>query len=315
MLRGVLGTCSWKAQQAAPQFAAEIGLMLSECAQPTVRLLIDANKLVRDMRRPCPPIRFHVHAGLPWMDLVPVVWCDASPDNRCDGNGTMGLVAGLSGPGLAQGREDDVTLISWRSAKLPRRIIGSNGGETQALTAGEDLLWLIRLFWSEVHGEIGTRSTWNSLVRKTHGILTSDSKGIFDAVMKVESPLLGLRSARAGKELTATRQNMQESDVDFRWVHGGAMLADSLTKKGYPARGVVESFLSKGCRWKIVHDENFVSNKKRKAAGEGDLEDRQPDDDDDEIDVDGTLTETLRKRIHLRDLEIIDARSKRKVVG
>jgi hypothetical protein len=91
------------------------------------------------------------------------------------------------------------------------------------------------------------------------------------------------------------------------------MLADSLTQKGYPARGVVESFLAKGCRWKIVHDENFASNKRRKAAGEGDLEDRP--NDDDEIDVDEAVTETLRKRIRVRDLEVVDTRSKRKAFG
>ena len=47
MLRGVLGTASWRAQQMSPQFAADVTLLLSATAQPVV----DANKLVRDMHR------------------------------------------------------------------------------------------------------------------------------------------------------------------------------------------------------------------------------------------------------------------------
>ena len=51
MLRGVLGTASWRAQQMSPQFAADVSLLLSATAQSVVQDLLDANKLVRDMRR------------------------------------------------------------------------------------------------------------------------------------------------------------------------------------------------------------------------------------------------------------------------
>ena len=51
MLRGVLGTASWRAQQMSPQFAADVSLLLSTTAHPVVQDLLDANKLVRDMRR------------------------------------------------------------------------------------------------------------------------------------------------------------------------------------------------------------------------------------------------------------------------
>ena len=51
MLRGVLGTASWRDQQISPQFAADVSLLLSATADPVVQDLLDANKLVRDMRR------------------------------------------------------------------------------------------------------------------------------------------------------------------------------------------------------------------------------------------------------------------------
>ena len=50
MLRGVLGTASWETQQMSPQFAADLSLLLSATAHPVVQDLLDANRLVRDMR-------------------------------------------------------------------------------------------------------------------------------------------------------------------------------------------------------------------------------------------------------------------------
>ena len=44
------------------------------------------------------------------------------------------------------------------------------------------------------------------------------------------------------------------------------MLADSLTKPGYPARALIESFLVKK-RWRCTCDLIFESSKRRKARG------------------------------------------------
>ena len=53
MLRG---TSSWRAQQISPQFAVDVSLLLSATAHPVVQDLLDANKLVRDMRRRAAPV-------------------------------------------------------------------------------------------------------------------------------------------------------------------------------------------------------------------------------------------------------------------
>ena len=51
MLRRVLGTASWRAQQVSPQFAVDVSLWLSSTADPVVQDLLDADKLVLDVRR------------------------------------------------------------------------------------------------------------------------------------------------------------------------------------------------------------------------------------------------------------------------
>ena len=69
MLRSVLGTASWRAQQMSPQFAADVSLLLSATAQPVVQDLLDANKLVRDMRRSAAQA-LHVHSFCKCLSLV-----------------------------------------------------------------------------------------------------------------------------------------------------------------------------------------------------------------------------------------------------
>ena len=46
-LRGILGALSWHAQQVAPHFSAEVGLMLSEISTSTVETLCRVNHLLQ----------------------------------------------------------------------------------------------------------------------------------------------------------------------------------------------------------------------------------------------------------------------------
>ena len=53
---------------------------------------------------------------------------------------------------FGHGQEDDVSVMAWRSFKLPRKISGSNNDETQAPAFADKSLWLVRFAWSEMHG-------------------------------------------------------------------------------------------------------------------------------------------------------------------
>ena len=57
------------------------------------------------------------------------------------------------------------------------------------------------------------------------------------------------------------------TDVVIRWVNGAAMLADSLTKAGFPSRHIMENFL-KARRWRCQKDETFGNAKKKAKKGE-----------------------------------------------
>ena len=87
-----------------------------------------------------------------------------------------------------------------------------------------------------------------------------DSRGIFDAMTRNISSLHGLRSSRAGYELTLSVQQAVKVRTLMRWVNGLAMLADCLTKSG--ERKVFHQFLAQGQSWRLIDDPMFIAGKK-----------------------------------------------------
>ena len=81
----------------SPQFAADVSLLLSATAHPVVQDLLDANKLVQDMRRnSAQSLHFRSFNETPWQQLVFASWADASDRPRPDGSRTGGNVITLA---------------------------------------------------------------------------------------------------------------------------------------------------------------------------------------------------------------------------
>ena len=120
---------------------------------------------------------------------------------------------------------------------------GSNGAEVQAITEGEDLCFRLRALLAEVNGYHLTRQNLTQVVRDNmQGVLVMDSKGIFDSMTRNVSALHGLKSGRAGYELTIPVSQAKEVRTSLRWVHGEAQLADALTKGGAAKKMMLQFF-------------------------------------------------------------------------
>ena len=194
------------------------------------------------------------HWNVPWHDLSIVVWSDASNSNRPDKSSTMGIVGGCAPKSILDGTSQQVALITWRSQKTPRQVLGSNGAEVQAITEGEDLCF-------RLSGEVVDRKNLYQMVReKTQGALIMDSRGIYDAVTRNVSSLHGLRSGRSGYELALAVAQSMQIQTNLRWVNGDRQLADPLTKGGV-AKKMMMQFLAGGQWWTLVHDPMFVSGR------------------------------------------------------
>ena len=262
-LRGVIGTVAWRASQTAPHYQADAGLMLSEIPHATVSTLLRANKLVREMRRESSQSLLFPAWSMDWRQITTIVWADASQKNRWDSSSTMGIVAGLAPSTILSGEEVQVAIVQWRSSKTPRQCLGSNGAEVQAITEGEDTCFRVRALWAEIHGVVPDRySLYEQIKEYTTGGLVMDSRGIYDSITRNTSALHGLRSSRAGYELTLSIAQALKIDTMMRWVNGTEQLADSLTKAS--SRRVMHQFLAGSQYWKLVFDEKFTAGRKIK---------------------------------------------------
>ena len=92
-------------------------------------------------------------------------------------------------------------------------------------------------------------------------IMVTDCKSLYDALARSESQGLGLSEKRTAIEVAATRQQMEATGVNCRWVNSDRQLADSLTK---PMLAHAMTQLCRSGYWKIVFDETFTSAKKVK---------------------------------------------------
>ncbi len=110
------------------------------------------------------------------------------------------------------------------------------------------------------------RHALHDAVKTVHGALVTDSRGIFDA-SRSESPQKSLRSSKSGVELEQTVDDMLRGGAVLRWNHGGAMLADALTKRSPLARRTFELFLQNAQRWRLIFDRKFQSERRRAKAG------------------------------------------------
>jgi len=134
------------------------------------------------------------------------------------------------------------------------------------MNIAEDKLWLVRLCWAELNGAVPqmNMSSLNSLAGSVQGLVVTDSKGVFDAVLKKETSGLGVKEGRAGLEMLCLRSSIRQHNTTLKWVNTYANVSDALTKA--EAKPLLDRFL-RGCRWRIVHDELMLSGKRRRAVG------------------------------------------------
>ena len=140
--------------------------------------------------------------------------------------------------------------------------------ELQALAIAEDELHLCRMTWAEFNGEPVDLNRVDETVKSVSGTVIIDAKSINDALTSQNQPLQ-LTEKRSALELLAYLRNTEQNQTETRWVHGGANLADGLTKLGQ--HPMLREFLETST-WSLVHDPAQTAGKKRKAKGLDTLE-------------------------------------------
>ena len=170
----------------------------------------------------------------------------------------------MSNKRLRSGEEAPVTPIHWRSGKIERICRSPAAAETMAALDTEDDLTYLRLLWNEMKGL--TINTYNidDSVKATGAVLIVDARNLYDKLVRA-TPCVKGAEKRSTIESIGLRQNLERGQTEVRWVDGGGMLANVLTKVQEKVQGWL--FMQLGFRWKIVHDDLHASQRKRRAAG------------------------------------------------
>jgi len=265
-LRGALGALQWRVQQSGPHLAARLGQLQSEVAHATVDTIKKVNKLIRE----CFQTR-HLSTRINQLQVsdprqvVFLAWSDAALANRPDLSSTGGFLVAASNPDILKGERSPLSFVSWKSTKLQRKARSSLSAEAQALAEAEQELMFVRLAWAELCGIPIDMKCPTEAIKQIKGVLIVDAKSVYDILKKrtLNSAALGLRDKHVSLEILCLLEAVERLKTETRWVHSEAQLADGLTKVLPP--GILHKVLAEGF-WSLVHDPNFTSSKKLRAA-------------------------------------------------
>ena len=274
--RATLGSLQWLALQTQPQLAARCNLLVSELShKKNMQVAIEIQQLVCEVRRENYELYFRKPDGVEsWHDVVFVTFCDQAHTNRPKLDSTGGLLSVASGRPAVQGKVTFMAPLAWRAWKLQRKAISSNDAEVQACLEGEDMNFRLRVLWCELNGMsikhdvIQNKVAWaEELARMVKGIVATDSRGGFDAVMYNESPLLGLSNTRAALQALQLREALVRAATELRWLASDYDLGDALTKKKAECRAGLIKFLKTGL-WSVQFDRSFTSARRNHQQGQ-----------------------------------------------
>ena len=129
----------------------------------------------------------------------------------------------------------------------------------------EQDLYFNRLMWEEVG--LGRHLDLNEPandVLQVPAVIIIDAKSIYDAMHGASGPL-EMSEKRTCIEMVGIQEPLAPEQVEVRWVHGEANLANSLTKSTELEQ--IDSFFRAGAPWAIVQDDLILSARRRRQLG------------------------------------------------
>ena len=271
-LRGVLGSLSWIVGQTCFLYSVDVNFMITKIPTSTIEDILQTNKIVRDVKK-LQNQKYLVHAFPEADSLEMIAWTDAAWANRPNNvDSTEGIFIGLTDQKLRQGLQSRVTPIHWRSGKIERVCRSPATAETMASLDGEDDLTYLRFLWAEMQGFAVKPRQLDKGAKLVKAMMVTDAKNLYDKLNRATVSVKGAEK-RATIEAISLRQNLERTNTDLRWVDGGGMIANILTKTQEKGQGWL--FLQLNFEWRITYDERYMSQKKRRAAGLSPLESQE----------------------------------------
>ena len=230
--RVIPGGLAWRSTQTAPWLCASTSYLQGCFQTATVDDAMELNKLVRAQRQYSDtPLHFSSHIKNP----VLVTFHDASWSNRRDLSSQGGLITVLASSDVLKGKISCFSPVAWQSKRLPRICRSSTAAEIQMASTAIDSHEFLKQLMLDLFNEktIPLHSLDKSL-QAIPSIIVTDSKNMYDSVMRIESSGLQLEERRLAVEILSYRDRLHSAGIDCKWVDSDQQMADAFFVKGFP---------------------------------------------------------------------------------
>ncbi|CAE7519976.1 Scn11a, partial [Symbiodinium sp. CCMP2456] len=122
-----------------------------------------------------------------------------------------------------------ISITSWKSYRLKRKVVNTLSAECQALVNGIGNVHWHRFLLMEASGESCENSDWEGALTKVPYLAVTDSKSLFDALSKQTCPYSQIDDKRTAIDISIVKHELSKGGT-VRWIDGRNMISDSLTK-------------------------------------------------------------------------------------
>ena len=173
-LRALSGQLLWLGMQCLPQVLVPLSLFMGQTPQTMADTIHEVNKWAgKATAWARTPRKIHAHHS-----PVVITYTDAGWTTRPDGTSQGGQLVFIANSELLQGREPNMSLLSWHSSRSKRVARSSSAAETQAAADCDDEAMYIRLCLKEVLlGQLDLL-IWQSETRQIPATLVGGGGGV-----------------------------------------------------------------------------------------------------------------------------------------
>ena len=268
-LRGAIAGMNWAARQARPDMSAAASIIASSFPTPKESDAKSANKAIKsEKERQFDMVLWSFREE----ELRRICVEDSAFDPLGKDKSQHGYLIGYTTPGLAQGENAPVSIVSWKSKKLRRKANSSLLCESMSGNISvAHWLWLTNLEMSlrysgHRHGDrlVTTVEEEPTVLTKRvalavdpQGLLILDAKSLYDVL---HSQQTNQDDARSALEAGMIKEDLEKLAAMPRWVPHDKNPADAMTKhEGSHATPLI-AILEKH-HWRLTFEEDELKQR------------------------------------------------------
>ena len=138
-----------------------------------------------------------------------------------------------------------VTVTSWKSTRLKRKTVNTLSAECQSLIHGVGYVHWHRFILLEILGTDMSGQEWERKLTEIPYVAVVDSKSLYDCISKLVCTFSQVEDKRTAIDIAILKDDLARTGGHLRWVAGGNMITDPLTKKMNAS--FLRSVCDKGC--------------------------------------------------------------------